>query len=73
VGGEHGIVRLNNGGGDTWGRVHSELKLALLAVVGSETLEKKGAETGTSATAEGVEDQEALQGVAVVCQPPLAS
>lgn len=67
VGGEHGVVRLNNGGRDTRGRVDSKLELALLSVVGGETLEEEGTETGASATTEGVEDQEALEGVAVVC------
>lgn len=73
VGREHGIVRLNNRGGDTRSRVDSELELALLSIVGREALEKESAETRAGATAEGVEDQEALQRVAVVCEPPLAS
>ena len=48
------------------GGVHAELELGLLAVVGGETLEKESAETRTSATTEGVEDEEALQTSAVV-------
>lgn len=66
VGGEDGVVRLDDGSGDTGSRVDGELELALLAVLGRETLEKESTETGTSTTTEGVEDQETLQGVAVV-------
>jgi hypothetical protein len=42
-------------------RVNSKLELALLAVVGAQPLEEESAETGTSATAERVEEEEALQ------------
>lgn len=66
VGGEDGVVRLDDGSGDTGSRVDGELELALLAVLGRETLEKESTETGTSTTTKGVEDQETLQGVAVV-------
>jgi hypothetical protein len=63
---ENGVVRLDNGGRDTRSRVDGELKLGLLAVLGCETLEEESTETGTSTATKGVEDQEALQGVAVV-------
>ena len=66
VGGEDGVVRLDDGSGDTGSRVDGELELALLAVLGRETLETESTETGTSTTTKGVEDQETLQGVAVV-------
>jgi hypothetical protein len=71
VGGEDGVVGLNHGRRQAGRWVHGELELALLAVVGREALEEQSAEAGTGAAAEGVEDQEALQGVAVVCQAPL--
>jgi hypothetical protein len=61
VGREDGVVGLNDGGGEARRGVNSELQLALLAVVGRETLEKESTETGTSTTTKGVEDQEALK------------
>ena len=66
VGRQDGIVGLNNGRRDTGGRVDGELELALLAVLGRETLEEESPETGTSTATEGVEDEETLQGVAVI-------
>jgi hypothetical protein len=66
VGGQDSVVGLDNGGRDTGSRVDGELELALLAVLGGEALEEQGAESRTGTTTEGVEDQEALQGVAVV-------
>ena len=68
VGGKHSIVGLNDSSRDTRGRVHGELELALLAILGRQALEEKSSKTGTSATAEGVEDQETLQRAAVVYQ-----
>ena len=69
MGGEHSVVRLNHGRGETRRRVDGELQLALLSVVGRQTLQEQGAETRASTAAEGVEDQEALERVAVVCHP----
>jgi hypothetical protein len=66
VGRENGIVRLDDGRGDARGRVDGKFELALLAVVGRKTLEQESAESGTSAAAERVEDQEPLEGGAVV-------
>jgi hypothetical protein len=66
VGRENSVVRLDDGGGDARGGVHGEFELGFLAVVCGETLEKEGAESRASSTAEGVEDQEALEGRAVV-------
>jgi hypothetical protein len=65
---EHGVVGLNHGRRDAGGRVHGELELRLLAVVGRQALEQQRAEARAGATAERVEDQEALEGVAVVCR-----
>ena len=72
VGGEDGVVGLDNGGGDLGGRVDAELELALLAVVGAEALEEKRAETGTGTATERVEDEETLERGAVVCVRVLA-
>lgn len=68
VGCQDRVVRLNNRVGHRWGGVNGELKLRLLAIVGRETLENEGPETGTSSTTKGVEDKEALETTAVVCQ-----
>jgi hypothetical protein len=66
VGGQHGVVRLNHCGRNTRRRVDGELKLRLLSIVGGETLEQQGTETGTGTTTEGMEDQETLERRAVV-------
>jgi len=66
VGGEHGVVWLNDGGGDLWGWVHGEAELGLLAVVDGESLEEEGTETGTGTTTDGVEDEEALETSALI-------
>ena len=63
---EHGVVRLNDRGRDTRGRVDGKLELALLAVVGGETLEEEGAESRSSSATERVEDKEALERGAVI-------
>jgi hypothetical protein len=60
------VVRLNNGSRGSGSRVDGELKLGLLAVLSRETLKEESTETGTSTTTEGVEDQEALERLAVV-------
>ena len=66
VGGQHRVVRLNNGGGHLWRGIHRESELGLLAVVNGQALEKKGPKTGASATTNGIEDKEALKTSAVV-------
>lgn len=67
VGGQDGVVGLNDGGRHPRGRVDGELQLALLPIVGRQALEEERAETRTGTAAERVEDEEALEGVAVVC------
>lgn len=66
VGGEDGVVWLNDGGGDLRSRVDAELELALLAVVDGETLHEESTETRAGTTTEGVEDEETLETRAVV-------
>ena len=66
VGGEDGVVGLDNRGGDLRSRVDTELELALLAVVGGETLKEEGTETRTCTTTERVEDKETLERGAVI-------
>jgi len=66
VGGEHGVVGLNDGGGDLRGGVDGEAELGLLAVVDGESLEEEGTETGAGTTTNGVEDEEALETSALI-------
>jgi hypothetical protein len=68
VGGEHGVVRLNDGGGDLGGGVDGETELGLLAVVDGESLEEERTETGAGTTTNGVEDEEALETGALVSE-----
>lgn len=70
VGGEDGVVRLDNRCGDLRGRVDTELQLALLAVVDGETLHQESTETRTSTSTEAVENEEALKTRAVVRNTP---
>lgn len=74
---QDGVVRLDDGGRDTGGRVDGELELALLAIVGRQALQEQGTKTRASTTTKRVEDQETLKTAAVVysisvCQPTAA-
>jgi hypothetical protein len=64
--GQNSIVWLDNRGGNTRRRIHGELELALLAVVGREALQKQGTESRTCTTSKGVENEETLKRGAVV-------
>ena len=66
VSGENGVVGFYNGGGDLWGGIDGEFELAFLAIVGGETFEEEGAKARSRAATEGVEDEESLEGGAVV-------
>ena len=66
VGGEHGVVGLDDGGGHLGGGVDGEAELGLLAVIDGEALEEEGAETGAGTATDGVEHHEALEAGAVV-------
>merc|ERR1712195_96320 len=61
VGGEHGVVWLDNGGGHLWGWVHTESELGLLAVVDRKTLKEQGTKARAGTSSNGVEDHEALE------------
>ena len=43
MGGENGVVGLDDGSGDAWGGVDGEFELGFLAVVCGETFEEEGA------------------------------
>jgi hypothetical protein len=64
---EDGIIRLNDRRRHAGRRIDGEFKLALFAVVGRQALKNKGAESGSSAASKGVENEEALEGLAAVC------
>jgi hypothetical protein len=66
VGRENCVVGLDDGGGDTGGRVHGEFEFGFLAIVGAQALEQERAEAGSGSTTEGVEDEETLEAGAVV-------
>ncbi len=66
VGGKDGVVGLDNGRREARGRVDGELELALLGVVGRQTLKKQSTEAGAGTAAKRVKDQETLDGLAVV-------
>lgn len=66
VGGKDSVVGLNNGGRKARRRVNGELQLALLAVVGRQALEEESTETRPCTATERVENQEALERLAVV-------
>jgi len=68
VGGQDGVVRLNDSGGDLRSRVDGKLQLGLLSIVDRESLQEEGTESGTGTTTKGVEDEEALETSAVISQ-----
>ena len=68
MGRENRVVRLNDRVRHGWCRVHAELELRLLAIVGRQTLKNESTETGTSSATKRVEDKEALKAIAVVCK-----
>lgn len=66
VRGEDGIVGLDDSSRDTRSGVDGKLELALFAILGGETLKEEGTKARASTATKGVEDQEALQRVAIV-------
>lgn len=66
VSGQDRVVGLDNGGGDSWSGVNSEFELGFLAIVGREALKQEGTESRSSSSAKRMENQETLQGGAVV-------
>jgi hypothetical protein len=64
---QDGVVWLNNRSCSLWCRVDAEFQLALLAVVDGQALHKESTESRSSTTTERVEDEEALEARAVIC------
>jgi hypothetical protein len=68
VGCKDGIVRFDNGTRQLRGRVHAELELGFLAIIGRKTFKQECTETGTSSSTEGVENEEPLETRAIVSE-----
>ena len=66
VGGQDGVVWLDHGCRDLWGRIDAEFQLALLAVVHRQTLHEESAEARPGSATERVENQESLETRAIV-------
>jgi len=66
VGGEDGVVWLDNGGGDLGRRVDGETELGLLSVIDGESLEEEGTETGAGTATNSVVDEETLETSALI-------
>jgi len=66
VGGEDGVVWLNNGGGDLWGWVDGETELGFLTIIDGKSLEEERSETGSGTSTDGVEDEETLETSALI-------
>jgi len=70
VGREDGVVWLDDGAAHLRRRVHAEFELRFLAIIGGEAFHQKSAKAGTSSATERVENEEALETRAVICQSP---
>ena len=70
VGGQNGVVGLNNSSGHLGSWVDGKLQLGLLAVIDGQPLHEKRSESGSGATSKAVEDQETLESSALVSQLP---
>lgn len=66
VGGENGVVRLNDGSRNLGRGRDREGKLGLASIVDGETLQKKRSKTGSSTSSSGVEDEESLESSTVI-------
>jgi len=66
VGGEHGVVWLNNGGRDLRGWEDGESELGFLTIIDGESLEEERSESGSGTSTDGVEDEETLESSALI-------
>ena len=68
VRGENRVVRLDDRAGQLWSRVHTELKLGLLAVIRRQTLQQQSAEPRPGTSSKGMENEESLETRTVIRQ-----
>jgi hypothetical protein len=68
VSGEHGVVGLDDGGGNLRGGVDGETELGLLTVIDGKSLQEEGSESGSSSSSDGVEDEETLETSALISE-----
>ena len=68
MGGQDGVVGLNNSGGDLGSGVDSKLQLGFLAVVNAQPLHEQGGESRAGATTKAVEEKESLETSALIGQ-----
>lgn len=73
MGRKNSIVGLNNSRAGARRRVDGELKLGLLAVLGSKALQHQGTESRAGTATERVEDEESLERLAVVLNTKVQS
>lgn len=69
VGGQDGVIWLDDRGSGLWCWVDTELQLYFLSVIDRQTLHKKSTETRSSSTTEGMENEEPLKTRAVIGNP----
>ena len=70
MGGQDGVVWLNDSGGDLGSGVDGELQLGFLSVVDAEAFHEEGGEAGSGTATEGVEDEESLETSTLISQLP---
>ena len=70
VGGQDGVVGLNNSGGDLRSGIDGKLQLGLLPVVHGKTLHEKGRKSRSSSSSKGVEEQKSLKTSTLVSKLP---
>jgi hypothetical protein len=66
VSGQHGVIWLNNGGGDLWGRIDGESKLGFLTIIDGESLEEERSKSRSGTSSNSVEDEETLETCALI-------
>ena len=70
VGGQDGVVGLNNSGGDLRSGIDGKLQLGLLPVVHGKSLHEKGRKSRSSSSSKGVEEQKSLKTSTLVSKLP---
>ncbi len=65
---QNGVVWLNDGSRDLRGRIDGEAELGFLSIINGESFEEERSETGAGTSTDGVEDEEALETSALICE-----